>query len=111
MRIYLIGFMGSGKTYWGNVLSRHMGLPLFDLDQQIEEQEGMAVSQIFESKGEECFRLLEKEALFLLTENHDSFIMATGGGTPCYFNNIDYLKEKGVAVWINPAFEILYERL
>src|SRR5437879_74727 len=111
MRIFLVGFMGSGKSYWGKMLSKHLELPFFDLDHQIEEQEGMEINEIFEKQGEEHFRLLEKAALYMLTESHESFVMATGGGTPCYFNNIDYLKQKGLVIWINPSLDTIHERL
>jgi len=111
MKIFLIGFMGSGKSYWGRQLSEKLLLPLFDLDMQVESNEGKSINQIFEEKGEENFRLLEKDALHIITESHESFIMATGGGTPCYFNNIDYMNNAGITVWINTPVEILFERL
>ncbi len=91
MRIFLIGFMACGKTHWGKLLSEKLQIPFFDLDQQVEEKEESTITQIFEEYGEEYFRLLEKDVLHLLTENHESFVMACGGGTPCFYNNIDYM--------------------
>ena len=111
LRIFLIGFMGCGKTHWGKQLSEKLMLPFFDLDEKIEEHEERTVNKIFESEGEEYFRLLEKDVLHLLTENHESFVMACGGGTPCFFNNIDYLKKNGVTIWINCSMDNLYNRL
>ncbi len=111
MRIFLIGFMGCGKTHWGKQLSQKLQLPFFDLDNVIEEQEGKSVTAIFEEKGEEHFRLMEKDVLHLLTESHDSFVMACGGGAPCFFNNIDYMKRRGTTVWINCTTDSLYNRL
>jgi shikimate kinase len=111
MKIFFIGFMGCGKTHWGNLLSQKLNLPFFDLDQKIVEHDGRSVSEIFKKEGEEYFRLLEKDVLHLLTENHESFVMACGGGTPCFYNNIDYLKKKGTVVWINCSTEMLYQRL
>jgi shikimate kinase len=111
MKIFLIGFMGSGKTHWGKQLSEKMGVPFFDLDEKIEEHEGKSIVQIFAEEGEEYFRLLEKDVLHLLTENHDTFVMACGGGTPCFFNNIDYLKRAGTVIWINTSVDCLYDRL
>jgi len=111
MKIFLIGFMGSGKSYWGRQLSEKLMLPFFDLDKQVESNEGKSINQIFEEKGEENFRLLEKDALHMITESHESFIIATGGGTPCYFNNIDYMNNAGITVWINTPVEILFQRL
>ena len=111
MKIFLIGFMGSGKTHWGKRLSQKLQLPFFDLDSVIEEKEEKAISSIFSEMGEEYFRMLEKDVLYMLTESHDSFVMATGGGTPCFFNNIDYMKSRGTTVWINCSVECLHSRL
>ena len=72
MRVYLLGFMGSGKSHWGKLLSQKLGLPLFDLDQQIAEDEGIPINEIFAQKGEEYFRMQEKETLHTLTENNES---------------------------------------
>lgn len=103
--------MGSGKTHWGKLLGEKLNLPFFDLDEQIIANEGKSVEEIFLEYGEEYFRLLEKDVLHILTESHESFIMATGGGTPCFFNNIDYLKKNGLSIWINTSVDVLYNRL
>jgi shikimate kinase len=111
MKIFFIGFMGCGKTHWGKAIAKKLGLPFFDLDAKIEEDAGKSISQIFEESGEEHFRMLEKEVLNLLTESHETFVMATGGGTPCYYNNIDYMNAKGTTVWINCSVDCLHSRL
>jgi shikimate kinase len=111
MKIYLIGFMGSGKTHWGRLLSEKLGMRFFDLDEAIVEKAGMPITEIFATEGEEHFRNLETEVLHALTENHEQFIMACGGGTPCYFNNIDYMNQSGTSVWINTPLETLFTRL
>ena len=111
LRIFLIGFMGCGKTYWGQKLAQKLELPFFDLDHQIEEGEERTINEIFEKEGEEHFRRLEKEALHLITESHGAFIMATGGGTPCFYNNIEYMKKSGVVIWINCPVTDLHQRL
>jgi len=111
MKIFLTGFMGCGKTHWGQALSQKLGLPFFDLDHKIEEKEERSINAIFKEEGEEYFRLLEKEVLYLLTESHDSFVMATGGGTPCFYNNIGYMKKSGIVVWLNCTVDAIYERL
>jgi len=111
MRIYLLGFMGSGKTHWGKLLSQKLSLSLFDLDQRIAEEENMPINEIFAKKGEEYFRMQEKEVLHSITENNESFVMACGGGTPCFFNNIDFMNNNGTTVWLNTRMEVLYERL
>lgn len=111
MKIFLIGFMGSGKTYWGRQLSHKLGIPFFDLDEQVASHAGQPIPDIFAREGEEHFRLLEKETLYIITESHESFVMACGGGTPCFFNNIEYMNNAGTTVWINPGAELLFERL
>ena len=111
MKIFLIGFMGCGKSHWGRQLSQKLQIPFFDLDEKVEEQEGKTITEIFAEEGEEYFRLLEKDVLHLLTESHESFIMATGGGTPCFYNTIDYLNAKGTTVWINCSVDCLFQRL
>jgi shikimate kinase len=111
MKIFLIGFMGSGKSFWGRRLSEKLRMPFFDLDDQIEEHSGKPITDLFREKGEEHFRLLEKDLLHIITESHDSFVMACGGGTPCFYNNLDYMKQAGTVVWINLSPDQLFERL
>ena len=111
MKIFLIGFMGSGKTHWGRLLSQKLNIPFFDLDEQVSSHEGKPINKIFEESGEEYFRLLEKDTLHIITESHDSFVMACGGGSPCYFNNVEYMNQSGTTVWINTPIEVLHERL
>jgi shikimate kinase len=111
MKIFLIGFMGCGKKHWGKILSEKLHFPFFDLDEKIVEHKGKSIPEIFASEGEEQFRLLEKDVLHLLSESHENFVMATGGGTPCFFNNIDYLKRQGTVVWINCSTDCLHKRL
>jgi shikimate kinase len=111
MKIYLIGFMGSGKTYWGRQLSEKLSIPFFDMDEQVIKSEGKSINEIFESYGEEYFRLKEKGVLHSITEVNKTFVMACGGGSPCYFNNIDYMNQTGSTVWINTPMNILFQRL
>jgi shikimate kinase len=111
MKIFLIGFMGSGKSHWGRLLSQKLSMPFFDLDEQVAEHAGKSIPEIFETEGEEQFRLSEKDVLHIITESHDSFVMACGGGSPCFFNNIDYMNKAGTTVWINTPPGTLFERL
>ena len=111
MKIYLIGFMGSGKSHWGRKLSASLNIPFFDLDDVIVMREGKPITEIFANQGEEYFRLLEKDTLINLTESHDAFVISSGGGTPCFFGNIDYMKEHGKVIWLNTSTQVLIDRL
>ncbi|HEX4851847.1 MAG TPA: shikimate kinase [Puia sp.] len=111
MKIFLIGFMGSGKTHWGKQLAEKLQLPFFDLDTVIMAREKKSISEIFADKGEEHFRYLEKEVLEELVNQHDHFIISSGGGTPCFFNNIEFMKKNGRVIWLNTSVEILKKRL
>ena len=111
MKIFLIGFMGSGKTYWGRQLSQKLDLPFFDLDEQIVNAENKTITEIFANEGEEYFRLKEKEIMHIITESHTTFVMSCGGGAPCYFNNIEYMNKAGTTVWINATIDTLFKRL
>jgi len=111
MKIFLIGFMGSGKTHWGQELSQKLGLPFFDLDEQVASHAAKSIEEIFAEEGEEQFRMLEKEILHIITESHESFVMACGGGSPCFFNNIEYMNRSGTTVWINTSLDVIFERL
>jgi shikimate kinase len=111
MRIFLIGFMGSGKTHWAKQLASQMKIPFFDLDSVIEEKEGKTIAQLFAAHGEEAFRIKEKETLEQLIDEYPSMVLSTGGGTPCFFNNIERMKKYGVVVWLNTHVEILLSRL
>lgn len=103
--------MGSGKSFRGQQLSAKLGIPFFDLDAQIVNTEGKSINDIFREQGEEYFRLKEKEVLHIITESHSSFVMACGGGTPCYFNNVEYMNSQGTTVWLNTSMPVLYDRL
>lgn len=111
MKIFLIGFMGSGKTHWGRKLSAKLNLPFFDLDSVIVEKEGRSVADIFADKGEEYFRFRENETLEAVTVERESFILSCGGGTPCFFNNIEFMKKHGKVIWLNTSVDMLMERL
>jgi shikimate kinase len=111
MRIFLIGFMGSGKSHWGKILRVQMKLPFFDLDKVICDKENATVPQIFAAKGEEYFRMKEREVLEALVDDHDDLIIACGGGTPCFFQNIDFMKSKGFVVWLDTPVNVLVTRL
>lgn len=111
MRVFLIGFMGSGKSHWGRILQDALKINFYDLDSVIEKKENQTIAEIFESKGEEYFRRLEHETLDAMIQEHPDMILSCGGGTPCFFKNIDLMKKSGTVVWLNPAVEALVKRL
>ena len=110
-RIFLIGFMGSGKTHWGRLLAEKLTIPFFDLDELIVKTEQKTIPEIFNGEGEEYFRYKEKEILEQVVSDHESFVISCGGGTPCFFNNIDFMKKKGEVVWLNTNLDVLVQRL
>jgi shikimate kinase len=110
MRIYLIGYMASGKTTLGAELATALEWPFTDLDDVIIHTAGKTVSRIFEEDGENTFRLLEQQAL------HQSFslphaVIACGGGTPCWFDNMVMMNANGITVWINAPEAFIIDRL
>lgn len=110
MRIYLIGYMGSGKSRLGRRLSAHLGVQFVDMDDYIEERNCKTVPQLFAELGEEGFREKERKALQELSEFTD-IVIATGGGAPCFFDNMDLMNETGTTVYLNIDPAILAERL
>ena len=109
-RIILIGFMGAGKTTVGKALSKELGIPFYDLDWYIETRHRKKVAQIFAEKGEEGFRIIERNLLHEVAE-FENVIISCGGGTPCFFDNIDYLNQQGQVVYLKATPEVLYGHL
>jgi shikimate kinase len=124
MVIYLVGFMGSGKNWWGRMLSDKLDIPFFDLDAEVEKSTNMEIVSIFRDKGESFFREKETQVLKSLFDylpgkgnpkgssgNSISAIIATGGGTPCYNGNMEWMNQHGLTVWLNPSITELAGRL
>ena len=109
-RIILIGYMGSGKTTVGKALSKDTGMMFYDLDWYIESRMHKTVSQLFAERGEEGFRKIEYNMLHEVAEFED-VIISCGGGTPCFFDNIDYLNRQGDVVYLKATPETLYKHL
>ncbi len=110
MKIFLVGFMGSGKTTWAKIIAGKLEIPFFDLDDLIEKRANLKINDIFDRKGEKYFRKLEAVCL---RELHvmDSFILACGGGTPCFHDNMMVMNSLGITVWLNTPKEIMAARL
>ncbi len=111
MRIFLTGFMGSGKSFWGKKLASRYRLPHFDLDTEIEQRTQQSISDIFISMGEDAFREIESNCLQDCISNHPHFVMSTGGGTPCYRQNNEWMKQSGIVVYLQTESAALYQRL
>lgn len=109
-RIILVGYMGSGKTTVGKALSKETGMMFYDLDWYIESRMRKSVSQIFAEKGEEGFRKIEYNMLHEVAEFED-VIISCGGGTPCFFDNMDYLNQQGDVIYLKATPETLYKHL
>ena len=109
-RIILIGYMGSGKTTVGKALSKETGMMFYDLDWYIESRMRKTVSQIFAEKGEEGFRKIEYNMLHEVAEFED-VIISCGGGTPCFFDNMDYMNQQGDVIYLKATPETLYKHL
>lgn len=102
--------MGAGKTTVGKALSKEMGIPFYDLDWYIESRMRKTVSQLFAERGEEGFRKIEHNMLHEVAE-FENVILSCGGGTPCFFDNIDYMNQQGDVVYLKASPEVLYKHL
>ena len=109
-RIILIGYMGAGKTTVGKILAKDLGIPFYDLDWYIETRMRKRVKQIFDERGEEGFRIIEKNMLHEVAEFED-VVLACGGGTPCFFDNMDYMVGQGDVVYLRGTPEVLFRHL
>ena len=109
-RIILIGYMGAGKTTIGKILAKDLGIPFYDLDWYIETRMRKKVKQIFDERGEEGFRIIERNMLHEVAEFED-VVLACGGGTPCFFDNMEYLVGQGDVVYLRGTPEVLFRHL
>lgn len=110
MQVFLIGFMGSGKSTLGKLLAQELTYNFVDSDMEIEQNEGIPISKIFEEKGEGYFRVCEKQFVDNLDIQSDT-IISCGGGLPCFNDLISYLKKKGQVVYLKLSVESLVSRL
>lgn len=109
-RIILIGYMGAGKTTLGKVLARELGLEFIDLDWYIERRFHQSVSQLFATRGEEGFRRIEQNMLHEVAE-FENVVISAGGGTPCFFDNMQYMNQQGLTVYLKASPETLRTHL
>lgn len=110
MKIYLVGFMGSGKTTIGRELAARIDAPFFDLDELIETAEKMSIKEIFGLRGEPYFRKRERD-LLRSTKNLDNAVIATGGGTFTFDENIQFIQSEGMSVYLSAPYALLRSRV
>ena len=110
MKFFLIGFMGSGKSYWGRNWSQKYQLDFYDLDEVIEQEQQRTIAAIFEKDGEDRFRELETAALQTFSEK-DNCIIACGGGTACFNDNMNWMNEHGTTVYLCATPQFIYDRV
>ena len=108
--IFLVGMMGSGKSYWAQQIAAATHFDWMDLDAEIEKENDMAIKEIFENEGEKSFRSKEKKALHQLAK-HKNIIIATGGGVPCFHDNMAWMNANGITIFIDEPIAILVHRL
>lgn len=110
-KIFLIGLPGSGKSTLGKQLAQTMQWTFIDLDSSIEGEEQKRITEIFESHGEKYFRNKESEILRMLMLKNDQFIMATGGGTPCFGENMDLMNQYGITIYLDESIDKIATRI
>ena len=110
IRIIMIGYMGAGKTTVGRQLALALGCSFYDLDWYIEMRYHRTVAQIFAERGEEGFRELERNMLHEVAE-FENIVLSCGGGTPCFFDNMEYMNQQGETIYLNASPAVLKEHL
>ncbi|MDB5005350.1 MAG: shikimate kinase [Mucilaginibacter sp.] len=110
MKLFFIGFMGCGKTTWSRKLANHLGYEFIDLDHILEAKVGMTIAEYFEAHGQDAFRQLESSIL-KETDYPESVVVSTGGGLPCFFDNMEWMNANGQTLYIKLSPKTLAERL
>lgn len=111
MKIILLGYMASGKSTISKLLAKKLQIEAIDLDDYIVEKEGLNINDIFKTKGEIYFRLQENKYLLELLNNKNNFVLALGGGTPCYANNMDLIMKMRNSIYLKANLNTLFDRL
>lgn len=110
VRIFLTGYMGAGKTTLGKAFAHQMNIPFIDLDWYIEERFHKTVGELFAERGETGFRELERNLLHEVAE-FENVVISTGGGTPCFFDNMEFMNRMGKTVFLDVHPDVLFRRL
>lgn len=111
MKYFLVGYMACGKTRRGKVMAEELGIRFIDLDAYIVEREHRTIQDIFEEDGEVGFRKLETRYLQEVCELYGDFVLSTGGGAPCFNNNMEYMNKQGQTIFLNTDIDTIVERL
>lgn len=112
MTLFIIGFMGAGKTTLGKELAAFLEIPFIDLDACIVESQKRSIAEIFDAEGQDQFREIEHETLkSLIASSTEDRIIATGGGAPCFHDNMKLMNESGITIYLRPPIAELVERL
>jgi shikimate kinase len=110
MLIFIIGYMGAGKTTLGVQIASRLGYRFLDLDELIVSETGCTIVQLFEQSGEEAFRIKEREILLKHLDDMET-VIAAGGGAPCYSDNLDLMNRKGITVFMDTPVETIVARI
>jgi shikimate kinase len=111
MEIFLVGMPGSGKSTLGKSMAVALNLKFIDLDQEICDKEGKDIAGIFTEEGENYFRKLEARLLRKIAENQKNYVLATGGGTPCFFDSMNFMNSLGTTIYIKIPISDLSKRI
>ncbi|WP_456460376.1 shikimate kinase [Reichenbachiella sp.] len=110
-KIFLVGMPGSGKSTLGKQLAEKLNRNFFDLDAEIERMAGWVIPDIFEQVGEDYFRELENSVLLMLIRLNEPAVIATGGGAPCFYDNMDQMNSEGATIFIDTPMDTIVERV
>lgn len=111
MKYFLVGYMACGKTRRGKMMAEELGIRFIDLDDYIVAREYRTIAQIFAEDGEVRFRQLETRYLQEICELYEDFVLSTGGGAPCFNDNMAYMNEQGQTIFLNTDIDTIVERL
>jgi shikimate kinase len=110
MKIFLIGLMGSGKSYWTKLLAKKYKTGGYDLDYLVEVREEKTIAEIFAEDGEDYFRKAESTVLKWFDQKK-TYLLATGGGAPCFFDNMVWMNKQGITIWLDEPLPVIAARL